>query len=339
MINGAIIGVGKIAQECHLPAFTNKLISSRAKIVAAADVNEASIRQAEILYPELRYYSTAKELYENEELDFVDICTPPAFHYQALQEAIQRGFHIICEKPFVASSKDAENIYDLIVKSSITFMPCHQYRYSSVWQTFKGFIEEEKQSGSLYLQFNVFRTEADKGLPVLNNVWRINPEVSGGGILSDTGVHYLYLVLWMLGIPNSVTVRTFNLKDKGHNVEDTAAVILEFEKAVAEINLTWAADRRANTARIIGSDSSLSYDGKCLLRYENNSSYQIPVDDLSDKSNYIGLYAALFNDFLNCVEREERQSEMLLEALEVVNLLNLCYISARHKKTIELDVE
>lgn len=339
MLKGAIIGVGKIALECHLPAFQNNLISDRAMITAAADTNQASLDNAKLLYPGIKYYSKVNDLLESEKFDFIDICTPPVYHYMLLKEGILRNLNIICEKPFALELKDAKQIYEMLMNSSLFFMPCHQYRYSPVWEQFKTFVNEMDPLDSSYLQFNIFRTEADQGLKVLNNIWRINPEISGGGILSDTGVHYLYLCLWMLGLPISVTARTFNLQHKKYNIEDTATIILEFKKSIAEINLTWAADRRANSARLVTRRGSLVYDGKMLIKNENNSSKELTVPDASDKSSYAALYVSLFNNFISAVEEHSSDKSMLSEALQTVKLLDLCYRSACDKNTLEFNAE
>ena len=72
-----------------------------------------------------------------------------------------------------------------------------------------------------------------------------------GCILADTGVHYLYLSFWMLGIPRAVTARVHRLALREGNVEDTAAVILEYEHALVQIALTWSANQRTNSACVL----------------------------------------------------------------------------------------
>jgi predicted dehydrogenase len=62
---------------------------------------------------------------------------------------------------------------------------------------FKKFVENKDDSSKTLLKFNVFRTEADPGLKILSNSWRTGSAKNGGGILTDTAVHYFYLFSWM----------------------------------------------------------------------------------------------------------------------------------------------
>ncbi len=158
------------------------------------------------------------------------------------------------------------------------------------------------------------------------------------GFLADTGVHYLYLVNWLCGKPLNVTAKTFNLNHPEYSVEDTAVVNLEFEKAFAEITLTWGADRRVNTARAVSNNSSLSYDGsKQLRKYSNKGEEIITVPEASDKSHYFSLYISLINEFVRKMQDKESSEDFIKEALTSIQLLEKCYESAKMNKTIILN--
>lgn len=336
MLKGAIIGIGKIAQECHLPAFQNGKINQDAEIIAAVDTNAESVALAIQKYPGLRYYKTIEELLSKEAIDFIDICSPPESHARLIMAGLRQGLHIMCEKPFVKNSSEADEIYAGLSSSTKVFMPVHQYKYSPIWSEFKSAIENTGENEKNLLQFNVFRTEADNGLSVLKNPWRTKPEISGGGILSDTGVHYLYLSLWMLGQPLQVTARTFKIAHTEYQVEDTAIVVLKSEKGTAEINLTWSSNRRFNSAYLLNKHSSLVYNGSELLKYNGEDRTIIPVPDASDKRNYILLYVSLIEEFMCRINKGSGDLGFLNEALESVKLLSACYKSAELNHTINI---
>lgn len=333
MLKGAIIGMGKIAQEAHIPAFLDRQVFRDAKIIAAVDENGRMLNLVRSKYPEIRCYSSVDEMFEREDLDFIDICTPPGTHAHMIEEGLKRGVHIICEKPFVLGAFDAERLYPSIAGYQKVFMPVHQYKYSPLWKAFK---EEASRgtSGKNFIQFNVFRTEADRGIASLNKGWRTDPELSGGGILSDTGVHYLYLSLWMLGEVRSITARAFSISHTEYSVEDTALVVLESEYGVAQISLTWGADRRHNSACLVNSRSSLVYNGSELIRNFLSQSERIPVPDASDKKNYISLYVSLVRDFLGQVNSGLKDNCRLDEAYKSIKLLDSCYRAAVTNRTI-----
>ncbi|PYM79780.1 MAG: hypothetical protein DME13_24950 [Candidatus Rokuibacteriota bacterium] len=98
MLRGAIIGLGNVALEGHLPGWTRR---DDVAIVAVSDTEGARRQPAEARLPAARWYDSAEDLVAHEPLDFVDICTPPASHGLLVCRALERGLHVLCEKPLV----------------------------------------------------------------------------------------------------------------------------------------------------------------------------------------------------------------------------------------------
>lgn len=338
MLKGAIVGFGKIAQGSHVKAFFNEALKDKAQLIAVVEPLEENRKQGQKDFPSLKFYSSTNDLFANEKIDFIDITAPPKFHSSLIKEGIKNKVHILCEKPFTLTLDEAKETYKFLSESDLVFMPCHQYRYSPTWQNFKTFLNESDPKSKSLLQFNVFRMQADQGGTAFQPGWRTDKSLSGGGILADTGVHYLYLVNWLCGKPLNVTAKTFNLNHPEYSVEDTAVVNLEFEKAFAEITLTWGADRRVNTARAVSNNSSLSYDGsKQLRKYSNKGEEIITVPEASDKSHYFSLYISLINEFVRKIQDKESSEDFIKEALTSIQLLEKCYESAKMNKTVILN--
>ena len=338
MLKGAIIGFGKIAQGSHVKAFFNEALKEKAELVAVVEPIKENRESGMNNYPALNFYSSTEELFANENIDFIDITAPPKFHASLIKEGIKNNVHILCEKPFTLTLEEAKETYNLLKNSELVFMPCHQYRYSPTWKNFKTFLDENNPGSKSLLQFNVFRMQADQGGTVFQPGWRTDKSLSGGGILADTGVHYLYLANWLCGKPLNVTSRTFNLNHPEYTVEDTSVVNLEFEKAFVEITLTWGADRRVNTARAVSNNGSLSYDGSTKLRkYLNGNEEILNVPEASDKSHYFSLYISLINQFVSRIQNKESSEDLRKEALTSIQLLEKCYESAKTNKTINLN--
>jgi predicted dehydrogenase len=332
MIRGAIIGLGKIATTAHLPAYDK--MKDRIEIVAGVDTQEESRNSFKEKYPDVRLYPGIEELFSNEKIDFIDLCTTPRTHYELLKKITERNINIICEKPFTASAEESLKIYDIIKKSNLAFIPCHQYRYSPIWSEFKKMADRGNGDDKFFAQFDVLRTKADEGFDVNNPGWRTNPKLSGGGIIADTGVHYIYLIHWIFGKPIRITANTYNVS---HNypVEDTAMFVIETAKGVAQVNLSWGGDKRYNAAKIISKNGGLYYDGIKMIRSMNGTEENIPVPDASDKSHYINYYVNLFDDFIREVGNKTTKQFWLDEASASVQILKKCYESAKEKKTIE----
>ncbi|RPI17468.1 MAG: gfo/Idh/MocA family oxidoreductase [Ignavibacteriae bacterium] len=334
MINGAIIGTGKIAVTGHMPAYLSTNIQDKVKIAACADTHKESRNNFTKQFPDIPVYTSLDEVLRNHTLDFADICVPPIYHTDYIEKSAAYNLNILCEKPFTSSSEDAEDLKELLLKTGKAFVPCHQYRYSPVWRKFKEMINEN--TGKWILQFNICRLQADSGFNPDNPSWRTDRSISGGGILADTGVHYIYLTTWMLGKPLSVTARTYAIKSKSYSVEDTAIVNIECENGISQINLTWSADKRANSALLVNESASLYYNGKTLEKNCKGKSEKIYVPDASDKTTYITQYVRLIEDFVACIQENQNCEAWINEACNSVKILNTAYESADSNRTLRL---
>lgn len=336
MLKGAIVGFGKIARTNHLEAFQSEELQRSFDITSAVELDTNTRERCRKEYSSINFYESLNEMYSNNKVDFIDITTPPKYHKEIIEWAVDKGIHIICEKPFTISYAEAKELYSNLNEKNILFIPCHQYKYSSLWKHFKSFIEQ-LDIANIFIQLNVFRTGADPGLNADTTPWRLNKEISGGGILSDTGFHYLYLANWLLGQPNKVTAINHNLAHNNSQVEDTSQVILEFERGIIQINLSWASNSRKNEAKLISKEGSLHYNGEeYLVKSKNGNDEIIAVPNVSDKSHYTGLYVNLFSEFANNMQNKNFIKGGLKEALNTVYLLEKCYESSQTQKTIEL---
>jgi len=329
MLKGAIIGFGKIARSSHLDAYKSNALKERVKIVAAVEPVAVNYQNCINDFPEISFYSTLEEMLSKEDIDFVDITCTPKYHFDVIKNCISKNLNILCEKPFALTSLQADTLRKMIKDSEIVFMPCHQYKYSPVWMNFKKFIDAQEDISKVIIQFNVFRTQADPGLETQTNKWRISSPQEGGGILIDTGIHYLYLVNWMLGNPNKVISNLTTISHSDYQCEDSAIIILESTKGVAQITVTWAADDRHNDARIVCPAGSLYYEsGRKMYKSTSKGNEEIIVPDISDKSHYSSLYKNMFAEFFDAVESKKQNIDWIEEAYQSINLLDLCYKSS-----------
>src|SRR3989441_8784006 len=107
MVRGAIIGLGNVALEGHLPGWTRR---DDVEIVAVSATERGRRQLADARLPAARWYDSVDGLLAHEPLDFVDICTPPASHGPLVCRALERGLHVLCEKPLVVGPDDLARV-------------------------------------------------------------------------------------------------------------------------------------------------------------------------------------------------------------------------------------
>ena len=237
MLRGALIGFGNIAVRGHVPALTSEAMKAKIVISAIVDVAGQNREQAAKLLPGAVFYSSLEDLLLGGKPDFVDICSPPHTHAEYIRTCTENKIHILCEKPLVESFRSVEQTVHTLRGADIAFVPCHQYKYSPLWKTIREYITSGKLGKVTLAQFNVYRLQADTGTTGWNPAWRTSKQISGGGILVDTGAHYFYLAQYFFGLPKRISAVLRTLKHKEYGVEDTALVTLEYPSTLMQINL------------------------------------------------------------------------------------------------------
>jgi predicted dehydrogenase len=332
-LRGALLGCGNIALRSHAPQWAGEEpLRREVEIVAIADISESNRDAALKILPGARAYASAEDLLDREELDFCDICTPPFTHLALIEQAARRGRHVICEKPLASTPEDADRIVEAVRAAGIVFQPCHQYHYSPQWLAVRAALP---RIGRLYFaEYEVLRTSANPGNANWSPAWRTDPALAGGGILADHGAHVLYQLHAVLGPPQSVQATVRTLRHHSYKVEDTALVTLEYADALAQMRLTWAAQRREISFRFVGEAGELVGDD-AGLRIHAGTTEEISFDQgMSGDSAHAAWYAPLLRGFVDRVRAGDRGTAALEEAAYVTRLVSRAYESAEQGRSL-----
>jgi len=333
---GALIGCGNIAARGHLPALrSDPVLYEAARIVAVVDVADPRPAHPGLL-DGASYFPTLDALLRTQRVDFVDICAPPSTHADAIEICAREGLHILCEKPLTDRPASVARVSSALRGTQSVFVPCHQYKYAPLWSAIERCIAAGSLGRVTLARFEVWRTQADTGTAAWNPAWRTQRELGGGGVLTDTGAHYFYLARWMFGMPQRVTAVLRNLKHSQYAVEDTALVTLEYDQMAVQLALTWAASERANSVYIAGTAGSLAYDGMRLLQTTAGGTHELPIGDVSDKSQYVSWYAALLREFVQRMRSANTSLDLLQEAEAVMHLLDVAYRAGAEHRTLDV---
>ncbi|MDD5559140.1 Gfo/Idh/MocA family oxidoreductase [Candidatus Methylomirabilis sp.] len=330
MLRGAIIGLGNVAVNGHLPGWEG---CERARIVAAADALEPRLVEARQRLPRAGLYTGVEALLASEPLDFLDICTPPGTHASLTLMALRRGLHVLCEKPLVLSPDELRLVRHAQAESGRVLHTVHNWLYAPIILKATDLIITGQIGTVRHIRWQVLRREPSVAVGlVLDSTegavpgnWRLDPTMAGGGILLDHGWHALYIILRWLGTdPKTIAA---SLEKRAHPewpVEDTATVQLNFPEAVADIFLTWAASSRDNSAVIEGTRGVIRLeDGALILQSEGGEQRWTFEQPLSQGSHHPDWFSHVRNDFLREISDTERNGENLATASLCAQLLHL----------------
>jgi predicted dehydrogenase len=288
VLRGAIIGFGAVAANGHWPAYAQ---SEDAKIVAVVDRTDERRQAARELIPGVETFGTVEEVEDG--IDFVDICTPPAWHGEPIRAALKRGWNVLCEKPLLLDSVELESVRSLARESGRAVVPIHNWKYAPIVRRATDALRSGAIGKLRELQIETRRIEDCAAIDPANPNWRRDPAISGGGIVMDHGWHAIYLARhWFGEDPIGVDAQ---LHRAANGIEDEATLVLKFPKGSATIFLTWRAERRGNTMRLSGESGEIAIDDDTLKIGEESIRFE---SALSAGSHHADWFAAMLPDLL-----------------------------------------
>ena len=318
MLSGAIIGFGEVARHGHTPGYAE---SSEAKIIAVVDPTEERRQVARDCFPAAALFSTIAELAEQSEIDFVDICTPPALHGEAMLEALAHGWNVLCEKPLVLDPVELEKVRGLASESGRAVVPVHNWKYAPIIRQATQLLRAGAIGPLHQVEIETLRIHDCAAADPNHPNWRLDRAMAGGGVLMDHGWHAVYLARhWFEQDP--IEVQASLQRPTAEGVENEATLTLEFPNGHGEIFLTWKAKTRRNTMRLFGEYGEIMIDDDTLhVRGET-----IRFDSaLSAGSHHADWFAAMLPDVIATFQAPETARAAFEEAALCLSVIRRGY--------------
>lgn len=143
-LKGAIVGFGFISSKGHMPAYADRIEKyGDVEIIAICDI--CPDRESDVPAG-IRFYTDYQDLFskELENLDFVDVSTHAADHYKIAKMGLEKGLHVLCEKPLTTSLAEAEDLIQTAIYCERVLFPCHNYKYAPVVNAIRDVVESGK---------------------------------------------------------------------------------------------------------------------------------------------------------------------------------------------------
>lgn len=228
-----VIGLGHQSLDDHLPAIKD---SHEFRLVGVVDINE-SVAQRVGEEENVAYGTNVDELLAklDDKPDCALIAIPHNGYLAVIEKLATAKIHIIKEKPFAVSVEDAQVIKRLVEENNITLQVTLQRRFNPIFRSFQQLLGRIGKVHSIEARYTMNIARLDEG-------WRASRLYSGGGALIDLGYHYIDLIIWYFGLPDSVMCKlsTGNRDGQVYDVEDTAFLDFSYN------------DNRQDSERILG---------------------------------------------------------------------------------------
>ena len=215
----AIVGLG--IGKSHLEAYAR--LPDLYRVSVLCDLDRARAQEAAAGYGAIFVETEFAKVLARDDVDVIDICTPPDQHFAMIEQAILAGRHVVCEKPLVGSLRDCDRLIELQSRSKAKIVPIFQYRWGRGLQRLKHLVDLGI-AGKAYLATieTSWRREAD----YYAVAWRGKYATELGGVCLTQAIHAHDMLSYLNGPVARVFARTAT-RVNPIEVEDCAAVSLE----------------------------------------------------------------------------------------------------------------
>ncbi len=330
------------------------------EITCIADIDERKFERAKSFLPDVKCFSTARELIESGLCDAVAVCTPHYFHPEYVIDALNAGLHVISEKPAGVYTKQVEEAIAAAEKSDKTYAMMFNQRTNPVFIKLREIVKSGKYGEIrrvIWINTDWYRTQAyyDSGS------WRATWEGEGGGVMLNQCPHQLDLWQWICGMPSKI--RSVCREGKWHDieVEDDIVIYAEYPNGASGIYIASTGDFPGTNRFEITLDKAkivCEFDaqiGKFVIRicelnralsdftfsaeggFEKPQKTWVEVDTPEDKMS--NSHETVLNAFAAHILRGEPLIAEGPEGINGLTISNAAFLSSWLGKEVELPVD
>ncbi len=224
-IRVGVVGIGNIG-FAHANSIANGEISGL-KLIAVCDIDETKTTSFSEKHKEIQMFSDYEKMLSADILDAIVIAVPHPLHSDFAIKALEKGIHVLLEKPVDISASRVIKLNEVAEKSGKVFAIMFNQRTNPLFQKAREIVKSG-QLGDLkrtvWIITNWFRTQEyyDCGN------WRATWSGEGGGVLLNQAPHNLDIWQWICGMPESVTAFCDVGKYHKIEVEDDATIFTRY---------------------------------------------------------------------------------------------------------------
>ena len=349
-IKFGIIGVGNMGTS-HTRFFADGKIREM-RLVAIADPRADRLEICKKIHPGLAAFDDGKALIDSGLCDAVIIATPHYSHPELAMYAIEKGQHVVVEKPAGVYTKQVREMNEFAAAHDRVFTIMFCQRTNHIYRKMKELVESGKYGEMRRVNWIItdwYRTQAYYN----SGGWRATWKGEGGGVLLNQCPHNLDLWQWICGMPKSI--RAFCHEHKWHDieVEDDVTIYAEYENGATGVFVTSTGDAPGTNRLEVTLDGAklICENGKitvyeldewtskhcatCPEGFQKPDGHYVDVETDGKNEQHVGVLNAFAAHILH-------GTPMIAEGAEGINSLsisNAAHLSSWLDKTVTLPLD
>lgn len=345
-----IIGMGSMG--CKYAEMILKGLAPGLELAAVTRINKNDAERLSQLLPEsVPVFYDEAGLLNYEKIDAVLIATPHYAHEKHAIMALQKGLHVLCDKPMGVYTKQARNMIEEASRHNLVFSMMFNQRTNPVFVKIKEIVTSGRYGALKRVSWTItdwYRPESY----YKSSAWRATWEKDGGGVLLNQCPHNLDLLQWMCGMPTKITAFCHEGKYHDIEVEDEVTAYMEFANGATGVFMASTGEGAGtnrleivmDNARLLCENDSLRLfvlkeDEPTYRRFSQNLYGKIEgewenIEVLDENPKHAGI----LRNFAAAILEKEPLIAPGEEGMGSLMLSNAMYLSSWKGKTVELPV-
>ncbi len=339
-LNFAIIGCGRISYKhveglCENKDISNLVATCDVKVELAHAKAKEYIEKMSDSSIKVRVYEDYKEMIEKEDIDVVTIATESGYHAEIAIYCMNKGKHVIVEKPMAMSIDDANKMIEVAKSNNVKLSVAHQNRFNKPVKKLREAVEGNKFGRIMNCTARILWRRDDnyyKQAP-----WRGTWDLDGGTLMNQC-IHNIDLLQWMIG---SEVERVYAECDTFRNPiegEDFGAIVIRFKNGaigIVEGSAVVYPKNLEETLSIFGTDGTVVIGGLAVnelktWRFDGadeeavKKGLQVEIDSVYGKG-----HTPLFRDVIEAINEDRKPYVSGEDAIVPLSIILAAYKSRK----------
>ena len=244
---------------------------------------------------------------------------------------LDHELHVFCDKPLTTDLKRAQEITERAAASDRTLMVGYQRHLNPAFVAAR---ERFQESEPRWITAEI----TQNWLSNHRGTWRTDPDLSGGGMLYDTGSHLLDAVLWTSGLEPTAVSSRMRFEDDEQQVDAEAVVLVEFANgATANVSVSGDSPCVREHIHCWDDDGAVYLDGReweprTVTEIDAESTEHVPYIDRNEGPNKA-------EAFITAIDEGSEPPATARDALRVTAVTEAAYEAARSDEWVDVDLE
>jgi len=332
-----VIGAGSFTSRRHIPTIIE---SPDAELVALCRRNEEMLHKMADHFDCPNAFTDYKQMLDQVEMDAVLVTTPHALHYEHARASLEKGLHLMIEKPMAIKADEARELADMakakglviVVALNPPFWSHTTYLREAIRSGVLGEIEGVHINWIGNAEHVFGLTPMPDSMPgvVPPTLFRADPRLGGGGHFVDSGSHLVSELLWTTGLQAREVCALMD--DSEFDMRTSISLTME-NGALCTISNTGNSkiSRRIHNT-YFGSKATLFVEGmpfKITIHKPDEEPVVTPADDMPSTPQPV-------DNLINAILGRAEPLCSASDGVQVVEVIESAYTSARTGEKVTL---